>query len=453
MRKFVGLIVLSAVLAFGAGCGDDGSTGGTGGSGGTGGTGGSGGTGGTGGTGGGGDSLCTTAGQTVSLPGEISENVLLTNDCTYRVAQPVYVTGGTLTIEEGTRIIGDQASGLVVTRSGRIDAQGSANAPIVFTSSAPVGSRQPGDWGGVVLLGRAPLSWGDEACGGSTGVTCEGSIEGLDPSESRGKFGGTDAASNCGTLSYVRIEFAGYVFGEDNELNSLTLGGCGTGTTLEYIQAHQGEDDGVEFFGGTASISNFIVTATGDDGLDWDQGWQGEATNFIVDHTNPRSDDPRGIEGDNFGDNNDVEPRSNPTVTNGTLLGSTGTAAGIVLRRGTLGSLSGLVVADWTGPGVDVRDGGWDPAWPADLSVSDSCFWNNQPDYAIDDNDPNGDTPPAFFDEPTELADGLGNTIDQNPTITDRAAHDYAVGNSNCAGAFAPSGTDWTSGWTDYSVN
>ncbi|MGB8329104.1 MAG: hypothetical protein WCE62_03180, partial [Polyangiales bacterium] len=154
-------------------------------------------------------------------------------------------------------------------------------------------------------------------------------------------------------------------------------------------------------------------------------------------------------------------------VTYGTILGSTGTDAGIVLRRGTLGSLSGLVVADWDGPGVDIRDGSWDPAWPTELSVSDTCFWSNDPDYPTDencelpDNDPlredcndsNGDTPAVYFPENTELPDGLGNTDDEDPMIADRAAHDYSVGNSNCAGAFAPSGTDWTTGWTDYSAN
>ena len=108
--------------------------------------------------------------------------------------------------------------------------------------------------------------------------------------------------------------FAGIEFSPDNELNGIALQGVGAGTTIEYVQVHYNQDDGVEFFGGTASISNFVVSATGDDGLDWDQGWRGSATNFIVDHSAPRSDDPRGIEGDNFSDNQNVEPRSNPSV-------------------------------------------------------------------------------------------------------------------------------------------
>lgn len=437
MRKYTELALLSAIVVLGAGCGSS--------------DGGSGGSGGTGGSRGGAGSLCATPGDTVTLPTEIDADLTLTSDCRYRVAQSVFVTAGTTTIEAGTTILGDQAAGFIVTRDGRIDAQGTSSAPIVFTSSAPVGSRQAGDWGGVVLLGSAPLSWGDSACGGDTGVVCEGSIEGIDTSNDRGKYGGDDPTDDCGTLSYVRIEFAGFTFGENNELNSLSVGGCGTGTTLEYIQAHQGEDDGIEFFGGTASISNFVVSAIGDDGLDWDQGWRGSATNFVVDHSAPRSDDPRGIEGDNFSDNQDVEPRSNPTVTHGTLLGSPGTDTGLMLRRGTLGSLSGLIAADWDGPGVDLREGSWDPGWPDELSVQDTCFWNNDPNYPVDENDDNGEG--VFFDEPDELIDGLGNTEDQDPMITDRAGHDYSAGNANCMGAFAPDGTDWTAGWTDYSVN
>jgi len=437
MKKYIGLALMGAMVALGAGCGSTDS--------------GPGGSGGSGGTGGGSGSLCGTAGDTVTLPTEIGGDVTLTADCTYRVSQTVYVTGGTTTIEAGTTLIGDQAAGFVITRNGRIDAQVTSGAPIVFTSSAPVGARQAGDWGGVVLLGYAPLSWGDSACGSDTGVTCEGSVEGIDPGEDRGKYGGDDPAHDCGTLRYVRVEFAGFTFGEDNELNSLTVGGCGTGTTLEYIQTHQGEDDGVEFFGGTAAISKFVVSGTGDDGLDWDQGWRGSAMNFIVDHNAPRSDDPRGIEGDNFGDNQNVEPRSNPTVGYGTLLGSPGTESGVVLRRGTLGVLSGLIVADWNGPGVDLRDESWDPAWPTELAVEDTCFWNNNPNYPVDDNDDNGSG--VFFDEPDELIDGLGNTEDQDPMIVDRAANDYSAANANCMGAFAPDGTDWTTGWTAYPTN
>ena len=437
MRKYTGVVFVALMMAFGAGCGST--------------DGGSGGSGGSAGSGGSGGELCATPGDTVTLPTEISADVTLTSDCRYRVSQSVFVTAGTTTIEAGTTIIGDQAAGFIVTRNARLDAQGTSSAPIVFTSSAPAGSRQAGDWGGVVLLGSAPLSWGDTACGGDTGVICQGSIEGVDPGEDRGKYGGDDSAHDCGTLRYVRVEFAGFTFGEDNELNSLTVGGCGTGTTLEYIQTHQGEDDGVEFFGGTVSISKLVVSAIGDDGLDWDQGWQGSATNFIVDHSAPRSDDPRGIEGDNFSDNHDVEPRSNPTVSYGTLLGAPNTDGGIVLRRGTLGSLSGLIVADWDGPGVDIRDGSWDPAWPSDLVVEDTCFWGNDPNYPVDTNDDNEDG--VFFDEPDELTDGLGNTEDQDPMIADRDAHDYSAGNSNCMGAFAPDGVDWTTGWTDYPVN
>jgi len=448
MRKHAGLVLfgaLGALFAFAPGCDSDGG----------GGNGGSGGTAGTGGTGGTGGPLCVTPGSTVTLPSEISSDATLTSDCTYRLTDKTYVTGGTTTIEPGTRIIGDPAAALVVTRDGMIDAEGTEAEPIVFTSSAPEGARAPQDWGGVVLLGSAVLSWGDNQCGGDTGVVCEGSIEGIDDQEERGKFGGSDDTHNCGTMKYVRIEFAGFRVSEGNELNSLSVGGCGSDTTLDYIQLHLGEDDGAEFYGGTVSISHLVVSNTGDDGLDWDQGWRGSATNFIVDHQLPKSGNPNGIEADNSGDRPDAEPRSNPTITNGTLIGAPDTLFGMHLRRGTIGSLSGLIVTGFADAGIDVDGTGWDGAWPTTFSVRDSCFWNNNPDYAVDENDPEKEPsdPALYFDEPTELADGLGNTTDQDPELADPANNDYAAGNENCAGAFAPDGVDWTTNWTSYPEN
>jgi hypothetical protein len=449
MRKHAGLIyvgALCALFAFAPGCDSDEGNGGTGATGGTGGS---------GGTGGNGGPLCVTPGSTVTLPSEISSDTTLTSDCTYRLSDKVYVRSGTLTIEASTKIIGDPEAALIITRDAMIDAEGTETEPIVFTSSAPEGARQPKDWGGVVLAGNAVLSFGDNQCGGDTGVVCEGSIEGIADDEEPIRFGGTDDDHNCGTLKYVRIEFAGFPLTEGNELNSLGVGGCGSDTTLDYIQLHLGEDDGVEFFGGTASISHLVVSNAGDDGLDWDQGWRGSATNFIIDHQLPRSSTANGIEADNSGDRPDAEPRSNPTIANGTLIGAPNTLFGMHLRRGTIGSLSGLIVTGFANAGIDVEGTAWDGAWPTTFLVRDTCFWSNNPDYAVDENDPEKvpSDPALFFDEPTELADGLGNTTDQDPMLVDPANNDYAAGNENCAGAFAPDGVDWTVNWTEYPEN
>jgi hypothetical protein len=405
--------------------------------------------------------LCAAAGGSglveISVE-EITEDTVLTADCTYALTREVYVVGANLGIEAGVQIGGDNGSALIITTTGTIDAQGTANAPIVMTSSRLEGERQTGDWGGLVLLGEARLSWGNEECDGTTGE-CVANIEGLPPTENRGLFGGNDDSHDCGTVRYTRIEFAGFRFGQDNELNGLTVGGCGSNTEIDYVQVHRGLDDGVEFFGGTANASHVIVTGTGDDGVDWDQGYRGTITNFIVHHFAGSSDDPRGIEADNFSQNNDVEPRSNPTVQYGTLVASPGTTnqQGIVLRRGTWGTVDGVVVSGWASAGVDLRDGSWDVAggWPTGLLVTNGCFDDNAPNFPVDDNDESSVNAGTFFDEDSEMP-GQDN-LEEDPGLGDfsgavngTGTPDYSVTNTNCEGAFAPGGTDWTTGWTAF---
>ena len=458
MRKYIGITLVGAMVAFGAGC-DSGSDGG--------GTAGSGGSGGSGGGGGGGGGVPCII--------EITQEEITTDtawddpSCTYILTREVYVIGATLTVGAGVTVSGDNGSALIITTSGKIDAQGNASDPIVFTSSRAEGQRLTGDWGGLVLLGLARLSWGNAECDGAAGE-CVANIEGLPDTENRGTFGGNDDTHDCGTIEYARIEFAGFRFGNDNELNGLTVGGCGSQTTLDYIQVHRGLDDGVEFFGGTASISHVIVSGTGDDGIDWDQGYNGTVENFIVHHFAGSSDDPRGIEADNFSQNNDVEPRSAPDVINGTLVASPGTQnqQGMVLRRGTWGTVDGVVVAGWSRAGVDIRDGSWDVAggWPTGLLVANGCFdGNGPPNFPTDVdcggaseedcNDESDSTPGSYFPEDTNMPT-QGN-IEEDPGLGDfsgavdgSSTPDYSVSNANCAGAFAPAGTDWTVGWTAF---
>ncbi len=216
-----------------------------------------------------------------------------------------------------------------------------------------------------------------------------------------------------------------------------------------------------------------LVSGTGDDGLDWDQGYRGQVTNFIVHHFAGSSGDPRGIEGDNLSSSNDVQPRSAPEVSFGTIVAS-GTGSndqGIVLRRGSWGVLSGLVVSSFADAGVDLRDGAWAQGggWPDGIVVEDSCFWDNNPNYPVDEGcdleDPisdcnDNDGSDVYFPENVELAEAaLGNSTDQDPMLgdispaADGGTPDYSVGNAACAGAFAPDGIDWTTGWTAFPAN
>ena len=454
MKKYLGMIFVGVTLAIGSGC--SGSDGGGGGEGGTGGT-------------GLGPNPCQALGGTGDVEitvDEITEDTVFEAGCRYFFTRETYVVGAALRIEAGTALYGDKQSALIITTTGTIDAQGTSANPIVFTSSALPAEARPGDWGGVVLLGLARLSWGDTGCDGELGE-CVGSIEGIAVGEARGKFGGDDDSHDCGTLSYVRIEYAGAVFGDDNELNGLTVGGCGSDTTLEYIQVHRGLDDGVEFFGGTAPIDHVLISGPGDDGLDWDQGYRGTVDNFIVHHFTSTSSSPNGIEADNFGDgDNNVEPRSDPDITNGTVIGDGRTeGSGVVTRVGTWGVLDGLVVVGFGAAGYDMRNGAWsvDGGWPTGIVVENSCFNDNGVNYPVDENDAKDDSAPAmtanFFDEPTLLADAMRGNLEGDPGLGDYStaatggdpAPNYGLTNDGCLGAFGgPSGMDWTTGWTAF---
>ncbi|MET0391266.1 MAG: hypothetical protein ABW321_35160, partial [Polyangiales bacterium] len=206
-----------------------------------------------------------TATDEVNVDADITEDT--TWECgTYLLQKIVYVTeGATLTIKPGVQVLGDTdqsgvVTALIVTRGAKLDAVGTPTQPIVFSSGNPEGARQPGDWGGVVLLGAATINTGtceeadDDAC---TGGFFQSNVEGLDPTDPKSLFGGTDDEHNCGSLEYARIEFAGFQLSMDNELNGLTVAACGSETKLNHIQVHRGSDDGIEFFGGTAGLDHF----------------------------------------------------------------------------------------------------------------------------------------------------------------------------------------------------
>ena len=301
----------------------------------------------------------------VDVGENITADTTWTADNVYRLTATIYVVDATLTIEPGTLIVGNNGSALVITSTAMIMAQGTAAEPIVFTSSQAPANRVGGDWGGVVMLGSAPIN-----------VTSN-NIEGLEAA-GISSYGGSDSAHNCGTMSYVRIEYAGFTFGTDNELNSLTLGGCGSATSLDHIQTSFGLDDGIEFFGGNANLKYAVVSQTGDDSLDWDQGFSGNIQFFVAQQSEGLGD--RTIEADNLSDNPSATPISNPTVYNATLIG--GGAAnteqlGMKLRVGTRGQLFNFIVMNFGGGAVDF-DGDETQAAVAsgDMVLSNFLFFN-----------------------------------------------------------------------------
>lgn len=463
----------------GAGDGDTGGTNGDGDTGGTNGDGDAGNEAGNGGTTGDGDSGMPEGGPptdcpdladrtVVELDGEIDADTTWTCDNLYILLDLTYVVGDSvLTVEPGTVVQGDEKAALVVTRGSQLVTEGTATDPVVFTSSLAEGSRAPGDWGGLVLLGEATLN----------SATGENQIEGIDPTEDRGAYGGTDDESSCGHLQYTRVEFAGDFFGvADNELNAVTLGGCGSGTLLEYVQAHRGLDDGFEFFGGQANAHHLVVSSTDDDGIDWDFGYTGNIQFAVVQQDPdivPNSTDPNGMEGDNHPTDFGLTPIASPTLYNITLIGGQPAGYGSVLRRGTFGHIYNALYMNFGAGAIDVKDqASADGADNGDLVVANSLFFGNggvnqfADDTAMDDD--NGFDEEAFF---TDAA--LENVVDEDPELGDAesvTAPDFvpAAGSPAATGAATPAGAffdetaeyigafepgaseDWTEGWTAY---
>jgi hypothetical protein len=284
----------------------------------------------------------------VVITGSITGTENWTNNVYYVLRGAVFVRdGATLNIQAGTRVIGESGSvgTLIVLRGGRLNAIGTREQPIVFTSDQPVGSRDRGDWGGLIINGRAPVNL--------EGGEGEGEAD-------TGVYGGNDANDNSGTLRYVRVEFAGVEFSPDNELNGIAFQGVGRGGSYEFIQVHMNRDDAFEWFGGTADIKYAIASNAADDSFDWTFGWQGRAQFLIV---HQRGDDAdNGIEADNNEFNNNVSPRSNPQIYNLTMCGDPDRNEGAEsvraanIRRGTAFSIRNFLVTGFKTTGFQIAD-------------------------------------------------------------------------------------------------
>lgn len=246
----------------------------------------------------------TQATPVVSVRGELEGTVNWTADNIYQLDTRVTVLdGATLNIAPGTIIKGSPgqaaaATALLVARGGTINAVGTAALPIIFTSTndpidpadvaagnyaSATNPAQTGLWGGIIILGKAPITAKTEdASGTETSDLAELQIEGIPSSDENGLYGGDDPMDNSGTLSYVSIRHGGTNIGAGNEINGLTLGGVGSGTTISNIEVVGNADDGIEFFGGDVSVDGALIWNSFDDSMDTDQDWTGSVTNFII---------------------------------------------------------------------------------------------------------------------------------------------------------------------------
>lgn len=247
----------------------------------------------------------------VVLEGELtSERALDASKKYFIKGQYIVRAGGVLRIPAGTILYGDRASKgtLIIDRGGKIFAEGTSEKPIIFTSKFAPGERDRGDWGGVILLGRAPVN--------SANLT----IEGISPPL---EYGGNDPEDNSGVLRYVRIEFAGVPLTPNNEVNSLTMGGVGRGTQIDHVQVSYGGDDGFEWFGGTVDGKYLVSYATWDDDFDGDFGWSGRVQ-FALAIRDPFGADQSGSNGfemDNDPAGSGNTPLTAPVFSNVTILG------------------------------------------------------------------------------------------------------------------------------------
>ncbi|GFD78480.1 hypothetical protein KUL118_13420 [Tenacibaculum sp. KUL118] len=273
----------------------------------------------------------------VELKGNYTTDLTLDASKSYTITGPtIFEDGTTLTIPAGT-VIKAAATGadvyLAISQGAKIIADGTSSQPIIFTSSAT--TPNAGDWGGLILLGKAPIN---SVAGGTATSTSE--IASL-------PYGGDAADDNSGTLRYVRVEYSGGKADGQSENNGFSFYGVGNGTTVEYIQMFEGKDDGVEFFGGTVNVNNVSVVNAEDDSIDWTEGYSGTITDAYVKHG---TDHDKGIEADGY--NTDIGNLSNPkffskpTVTNLTIEGlGSGTAnEAIRLRAGTQGIFNNILL-------------------------------------------------------------------------------------------------------------
>jgi hypothetical protein len=302
--------------------------------------------------------------STQVLQGEITTDRTLTNDTQWNLTGLVAVkNGATLTIQPGTFIIGQPGSQppsvLLITRDGRLVADGTRSRPIILTSSRPFGQRQRGDWGGLLVLGKAPINVGANS-GGNQNAAGEFYIEGLNATPD-GLYGGSDPNHDCGTMRYVRVEYSGSILSPNNETNSFTWAGCGKNTVAEHLNAIYGADDSFEWFGGTMEAKYLVGGLGADDFVDFQLGYVGKVQ-FGIFYQSPNSRGNRGLEGDNSEYNQGAEPFSNPTMFNLTFVGSgqvgfdEANAPGLFLRRGARGSFNNVLVTNFFSPGVDVSD-------------------------------------------------------------------------------------------------
>ncbi|MCB1582136.1 MAG: hypothetical protein R3E90_05650 [Marinicella sp.] len=405
----------------------------------------------------------TTQPRTCAVQGTLTGDVTFTNDTNWVLQGGVFVgqDGGqtaNLTIEPGTRVLGVTGNDfLAVQRGSKIFAEGTANAPIVFTGpfTANDPSAGAGNWGGLVINGRAPINICDDSV---PFEQCEDVGEG-----SSGNFGGNMPEDSSGVLKYVRVQFGGFRINDEDELNGIAFQAVGSGTVVDHVQVHANEDDGIEFFGGTVNAKYLVLTGIKDDSLDWTHGWDGKVQYVVVKQDpNAANDKERGIEADNFEDNNDASPRSMPSIANATFIGGPSdnkTTTGMVLRRGTGFNITNAIVTGFE-KCLDLDSDATFAAAGTPSALTGTATMENtiiSCDVNFEEEEGDAFTVQSFFEAQmgNQVADpALDNIYPTNATPSvmpmDASRFGAFFDKTNYAGAFKSKAGAWTNGWTEF---
>ena len=402
---------------------------------------------------------------TCEISGTITSDLKLTEGNLYALSGAVFVGGdktdsAVLTVDPGVTVYGNSGNDyLVVSRDSQIIANGTADDPITFTSRDHVigglEAGEAGQWGGMIILGNG-YSTKCPQDGSDCSLQVEGAQEGA-------VFGGSNNEDNSGVLRYVRVMHGGFEIAPDNELNGITFGGVGSGTTVEYVQVHKNADDGVEFFGGAVNVKYLTLTGIQDDSVDWDNGYMGKLQFVLVKHAGDNSDANRAIEGD--GDGGDGTEFSNPMVANMTVIGNTFDTAdadseGILLRDQTNAQLYNILVTGPAGMGecfeVDLSDGDTTALGNMDgtntpqmvmqssvlaceENINNSGDFDQQAWFTAQANN-------SLLDNTATVLDGIY-TVDTT-TATDVSTLDSFFMSVDFIGAVKDADNDWTADWT-----
>jgi hypothetical protein len=392
-----------------------------------------------------------------------------TNDRTWILDGFVFVNDGqVLTIQAGTVVKGRSgqganASALIVARGGKLIAEGTATSPIIFTaesddlSSALHGVR--GLWGGLIVLGKARIN---TAAG-------EGQIEGIPEDEPRGAYGGNDDADDSGIIKYVSIRHGGTEIGQANEINGLTMGAVGNGTTIDYVEVVYNKDDGFEWFGGTVNCSHLIGAYNGDDTFDYDEGWRGKGQYWLSLQAADAGD--RAAEHDGGTDPEDGTPYAIPTISNATYIGSGANSANadnqtFKIRDNAGAKYYNSIFQDFTKRAMDIEDLASGEDSRARLDAGDIDFRNNIW-FSFGGGNTAADMCAHDYEEVlftdvnrknwivdaqiTNLARLAG--FDPRPTAPQATGDVHSINDAyfdqtNYVGAFDPNGNLWLAGWS-----